>query len=281
MRFCAAKILSLIFLFLFIPIKVYSWNAIGHMVIADIAYQNLKPTARAKVDEMVANLHKEYPNTGTFLQLAYWLDEIRGQHIDTYAHWHYIDVPFSTDGTPIKNTIDTDNAVWALNHIECVVKNHSANPYERARFLAFMVHIVGDLHQPLHTVSNITAARPSGDKGGNMFYVRYNNERINLHKIWDSGLGAFEGSNSPEHINQISATIMAMYPINSFAAQEQDLTASNWAKDGMAVAQKNVYDTTENQPVSNAYIINGRQVAEKSAALAGYRLANLLNQLLA
>lgn len=280
MRFSVVKLVTLFVLSFVFPLTTYSWNAIGHMVVANIAYQHLQPNVREKIDNLVSYLHKEYPDTGSFLQISYWLDEIRGQHIDTYTHWHYIDMPFSTDGTRVNHAIDTDNAVWAVNHIETVVKNDQANAYERARFLAFLVHIVGDLHQPLHTVSNLTTTHPNGDKGGNLYFVHYNNERINLHKIWDSGLGAFEGAKTIDHVNQITNMITAHYPESSFGKQISDLSAANWAKEGMVNSQKYVYSTPENQPVVSGYVETGKQVSEKEVALAGYRLGILLNQLL-
>lgn len=264
------------------PLTSFAWNAVGHMVVASIAYQQLKPAARDKVDRLVNTLHQEYPNTGSFLQIASWMDEIRAQRIDTYTHWHYIDVPYSKDGTQAKNLIDTDNAAWAVNHIETVVKNNQANVYERARFLAFLVHIVGDLHQPLHTVAFVSAAHPNGDKGGNAYFVRYNGERVNLHKIWDEGVGAFDQKNvSSAQINDIANQITALYPVSIFGKQAVDLNTDTWLQEGMANAQKYVYNTSENQPVSSGYVESGKLVAEKQAALAGYRLGALLNQLLA
>ncbi|RDI45210.1 S1/P1 nuclease [Aquicella lusitana] len=273
-------IAAVFFCSLILPSVTFAWNALGHMVVAQIAYQELSPAARAKADKLVDYFHSEYPEMESFLNIAYWPDAIRSQKIDTYTRWHYIDIAFSNDGTPLKNLIDTDNAVWALNNVEKVVKNDKANPYERARFLAFLVHIVGDLHQPLHTVSYISAAHPDGDKGGNQYFIRYNNDRINLHRLWDGGVGLFEQSATKENAASLAAIITARYPKDYFDKQIDDLNPDNWAQEGVATAKANVYNTPENLPPISGYIDNGKQTAQQRAALAGYRLAVLLDELL-
>jgi hypothetical protein len=274
------KLMLLTFICLF-PLTTFAWNALGHMVIADIAYQHLQPSVREKVDKLVASLHEEYTSMTSFQHIAYWPDMIRSQKIETYTHWHYIDVPFSTDGTPLKNTIDTDNAVWALQHIQVVVHNAHANPYERSRFLSFLTHIVGDLHQPLHTVSYLSSAYPNGDQGGNLYYIRYNNKRVNLHKIWDEGVGTFVGDMTPDNMTAVSNAIMTRYPKAYFGERIDNGNADEWAKEGMTNAINYVYSTPENQAPNADYIEKGKQIAEQQAALAGYRLAVILNRLLA
>jgi hypothetical protein len=256
----------------------------GHMVIANIAYEQLKPDVREKVDSLVGNLNKEYPEMSTFLHLAYWPDAIRSQRIETFTHWHYIDIPYSIDGTAVKNdVIDTDNAVWAVKRIQVIVKNQHANPFDRARFLSFLTHIVGDLHQPLHTVTLFSAAHPSGDRGGNLFHIMYNNTSVNTHSLWDGGVGRFEGKNgrATDHAKELAVELMQLYPASSFGDKASDLNPDNWAQEGFENAKKYVYSTPENQTPTTAYLSTGKQVAERQAVLAGYRLANLLNTLLA
>lgn len=266
-----------------LPINAYSWNAMGHMVIANIAYQQLKPDVRDKVDKLVGNLHTEYPDMSTFLHLAYWPDAIRSQRIETFTHWHYIDLPYSIDGTKVRDdVIDTDNAVWAVKRIQVIVKNNRANPYDRARFLSFLTHIVGDLHQPLHTTTLFSKSHPDGDKGGNLFKIMINGSSMNTHTLWDSGVGAFDqrSRRTTDHAKELAMMIMQTYPASSFGSQLEDLDPSHWASEGSQNAKNYVYNTPENQAPSTSYLTTGKQVAEKQAALAGYRLANLLNTLL-
>lgn len=269
-------------LLLLLPVTSYSWNATGHMVVADIAYQQLSPVARSKVDVLIGTLNKEYPNVGSMMNMAAWPDSIRGQRIEIFTHWHYINLPYSSDGTIPKYNIDTDNAVWAVKQIRNIVKNEHANPYERARFLAFLVHITGDLHQPLHAVSLFSQQHPAGDRGGNLYKIRYNSKVTNAHKLWDQGVTAFDVRNtSPEKASEIAATIMQLYPPTSFSNKALfDLDPDDWAQESLVTAKKFVYKVPEDTEPSSSYIQHGTQEAEKQAALAGYRLGNLLNSLL-
>lgn len=250
------------------------------MVIATIAYENLTKETRSKVDDLVTYMNKEYDDMNSFIHLSYWPDSIRSQRIEMFTHWHYIDVPISTDGSTLKNITKEDNAVWAITHIAPVVKNNHANVYERVRFLAFIAHIVGDLHQPLHTVSNITANHPNGDKGGNLYNVRYRTQLTRLHKVWDNGLGTFATTPTDKNAAYIAKAIMSHYPKASFGDRINDLDPQKWADEGSEVAKKHVYTTPENELLSTSYIENGKQISEQVAALAGYRLATLLNQYL-
>ncbi len=276
------KSLFLIF-FMGLSFNVYGWNALGHMVVADIAYQKVTPSVRAKLDNMIANFSKEYPQDTTLMKLSTWPDALRGQKVESFTHWHYIDLAFSADGTPTKDLVDSDNAVWAIETIKPVIKNTHANAFEQARFLAFLVHIVGDLHQPLHTTSRISAAHPDGDRGGNLFPVHAavgNGSNVSLHKLWDDGAGYLGGEESDSNVDTLARFIMTNYPEQSFDGKSTNLDTNAWAKEGNNLAATVVYATPENQVPSTSYVENEKKVVQQQLALAGYRLANLLNVLL-
>lgn len=267
---------------LILPLSSYAWNALGHMVIANIAYQQLKPEVKAKVNNLVNYFNNEYPDIDSFVKLAPWPDAIRSQKIDTYTHWHYIDNPLSVDGTEAPVTIiDTDNAVWALKNIQKVVANNAANNYERARFLAFLIHIVGDQHQPLHTVSYVSEKYPTGDRGGNSYTVYYPTGKTNLHAVWDKGVNLFTGESTQAAVTSLSNKITNQYPKTYFGDAVNNLDFDAWSQEGVVNAKSYVYTTPENKVLSNAYVTAGADFAAQEAALAGYRLGNLLNQLLA
>lgn len=280
------RLLMLICLFvtsIFVPLTGYAWNAVGHMLVAKIAYDRLKPSVKAKVNIMVHDLNKEYPNVTNFEEMAVWPDHLRFQRINIFTHWHYTDVAFSDDGTALKNLVDTDNAIWALNQIKVVVQNNQSNPFERARFLAFLIHIVGDVHQPLHTVSRISAAHPAGDEGGNLFLINYKEgvtQIKNLHQLWDGGVGAFEFNPETTKIDPLAKSITSHYSEAFFGSQILDVDPTDWAKEGYQLATNVVYKIPENERPITSYIISNQQVAQQRVALAGYRLAELLNELL-
>lgn len=271
--------ITILFFFL-LSYPADAWNSLGHMIIANIAYQSLKPANREKVDELASYLQEEYPDVLSFLHMAFWADTLRSQKIEMFTHWHYIDKPFSTDGTVLKNIMDTDNAVWAIDNIKPIIKNTRANPYERARFLAFFIHIVGDMHQPLHTVSYMSSIYPDGDQGGNLYFVRYNSMRVKLHYLWDGGLGVFEIPINPDNIEHLTKMIMNKYPPKYFGEKINDIDTVHWSDEGMTNAKKYVYTIPREQTPSDEYINIGRKISEQQVALAGYRLGSLLNTLL-
>jgi hypothetical protein len=260
----------------------FAWNALGHEVIAEIAFANLSPAARETVRQLAIQFSLEYPAIDTFVKMAPWPDEIRSQKIEYFTHWHYIDQAISTDGLPEKNIVDTDNAVWAINLLEPVVQNPHANLSERARALAFLEHIAGDLHQPLHTVSRLSINYPDGDRGGNLYLIKNpaDGALINLHRYWDSGAGIFSANLTADHVKKLAAAIMTAFPKKTFGSRAKDIDPAIWAAEGKQTATTFVYQTAEEQTPDTAYIANARKIAEQKTALAGYRLAELINHLI-
>lgn len=272
--------LLLIFLLL-VSSATFAWNALGHMVIAQIAYENLQPAVKQKIDGLVNQFNYEYPDTKCFQQLAYWPDALRTQKIEAFTHWHYIDMPYRKDGKATKNLNDTDNALWALKQIYPVLAYERTNKYERARFLAFFVHVVSDLHQPLHTVSFMSDDHPDGDRGGNDYFVRYNNKRVKLHTLWDNGIEVFKASPTISNALLFSRLVTKHYPKEYFGEKVSVQETETWLQEGMHNAKTYVYATPENQHVSAAYVENAKKISEQQIALAGYRLAVLLNRIFA
>jgi len=265
-----------------ISFPAMAWWDVGHKVVASIAYSRLKPEVKTQVDKLTQELKKEYPELTGFVDIAPWPDELRKQKIETFTHWHYIDNPISMDGTPIKGDIDSDNAVYILSNLKTVLKNPNARTIEKARFLAFLVHIVGDLHQPMHTVSYFSKAHPDGDQGGNLYLVINPikpPEKVNMHALWDSGFFVFDpeaGTSIEEHVKMVTTS----YPEKFFGDAVNDLASNNWVKEGIEIAKQNVYSTPENQLPNKDYVTKGKDISAQRLALAGYRLANLLNVLL-
>lgn len=260
-----------------------AWNAVGHMLVAKIAYDHLKPSVRIQVDKMVADLAKEYPDVTDFEQMAVWPDKLRYQRINLYTHWHYIDVAFSEDKSPLKNLTDTDNALWAVTNIKTFLKNEHGNHFERARSLAFLIHVGADLHQPLHTVSRISAVHPNGDEGGNLHLINYKIGSViikNLHQLWDNGLGKFQFNSDPATIHQYAKLLTSQYSEAYFGSEARNTYVEDWMREGLTLAISNTYRINENETPSVNYIQINQQIAEQRVVLAGYRLAEMLNDVL-
>ncbi len=255
------------------------WNK-GHQTVALIAYQNLSADAKHKVDALTQVLARDYPAIHEFSDIATWPDEIRQQNgIETFTHWHYIDTPFANDDASLNFAMDTDNILWAINSIKPIFKKNKAPPAEQARFLAFLVHLVGDAHQPLHAASRLSKAHPTGDKGGNLFFVKDSkNPSVNipLHAIWDGDFNILS-DDAPLDIKIFANSITTRYPEKFFGKQTNDLNADDWVQESNLLAKNTAYSIEENTVPSAAYQDMTNEVIQQRIALAGYRLAHLLN----
>jgi hypothetical protein len=267
-----------------------AWDDTGHMVIAEIAYNHMTPTARAEADRLLKV--GATSKASDFLTSACWADDIRRERRET-GPWHYIDLYFRSDAKPATHKPDAENAVWAISKFKAILKDKSQPEADRAEALRFLIHFVGDLHQPLHTVSRETDVLPAGDAGGNKFPIQAPASFVgdypprNLHALWDEGCGLFPsfGRNfrpldgeGREKIETIAHKIERDEPKARKAASNTD--PMDWAKEGEGLSKRFVYNLQEGGTPSDEYLKKGEAISEMRAAQAGYRLAALLNDTL-
>jgi hypothetical protein len=222
-----------------------------------------------------------YSNAGTtnFITAACWADDFKSQ-LNT-AVWHYIDIPFSLDGTSTNSFANaTFDVVRAIRLCEIALGNPSAAQSNQAVYLRYLLHFVGDIHQPLHASTAISSVATGGDSGGNGFALSGGG---NLHSLWDSGGGFVNASlgrplstSSKTTLSNKVATIEADYPYVPNPGVIAD--PLDWALEGWNLAQTvsyvgiNVGDTP-----SSDYLNAAQATAESRLAQAGHRLADVLN----
>ncbi len=125
-----------------------------------------------------------------FMLAARWANDIRTRDKpQSRPAWHYINLPFKPKGQPASVQIrdpDPVNILTAMAENESMVKKH-ADPERRAIALAWLFHLVGDIHQPLHTAQLFTTDYPQGDRGGNLICIRVTQagQPMSLHRFWD------------------------------------------------------------------------------------------------
>jgi hypothetical protein len=223
-----------------------------------------------------------YINTGTtnFITAACWADDFKSQ-LNT-ANWHYIDIPFSLDGSSTNSfTPDTFDVVRAIRLCEIALGSQTAAQSNQAVFLRYLLHFVGDIHQPLHASTAISVNSPGGDAGGNNFSLT--GSWGNLHSLWDGGGGfvnaslsrPLSGSSTTTLSNKV-AIIEADYPYTPNPGVVAD--PMDWAIEGWNLAQTVSYVgiTTGSTP-SSTYTNAAQATVESRLAQAGHRLADLLN----
>lgn len=259
----------------------FAWNSVGHRVIAQIAYDQLEPQAKEQVDHLSRVLEPVW-RVRFFTQAASLPDWFRGHEVTAFSSWHYIDRGFSRDGSAIE-PYDPHNVVWAINQSIQVLQSHRSNEFEKAFFLAFLAHFVGDIHQPIHCIDFFSAKFPSGDRGGNLFLIE-NDKSKTLHQFWDRALGYYDHfyDDYPRHYKQIKAIAKILeekYPVENFKKPLQVTDPEAWSEEGYELAKTYGYALQPGDKPSAEYISQGQIVAAKQTVLAGYRLGVLLNRI--
>ena len=187
------KSLSII-LFLIFTFPLCAWNARGHMVVAAIAYKQLDTNQKEEITELLKH-HPDYKykwsrdykklnnkiELGQYLMMraSVWPDEIRSKrnynHKFHRSEWHYvtykIDFANGHDTTPIDGNVEP-NIVWASEHTGRMIENSALDNATRAMYLAWFIHLIGDIHQPLHCGSLFNATYPKGDRGGQCIFCK-------------------------------------------------------------------------------------------------------------
>jgi hypothetical protein len=252
----------------------FSWNDAGHMTVATIAYGELKPEVKVKVDMLLATMGKD------FVLGSPWADDIRGQRLGEPPH--YVNIHFRSDGRPSNNKPNTPNVVSVLADDVKILGDARLPDKVRAEALLYVIHFVADIHEPMHAVAQDTAQYPQGDRGGTLFLLA--GKPSELHSYWDSGgtlLPAFGDTIEPEELNAVSAMAKSLAARNP-AAPTQLLVQSpqEWAKEGFTIARETAYKIKPKTKPSREYAAECRKTSEQRIVLAGKRLAVLLNNLL-
>lgn len=253
-----------------LPNLVYGWNALGHRIVAEIAYDQMTSQARKTFNSYNHTLDKVYKPL-SWVNSAVWLDTLRYQDVSWFAAMHYIDLPFSDDKTPLPSPQEA-NAVWAIDKSIALLRNKYATDFDKGIALRILLHVVGDLHQPLHATTKISTELPKGDRGGNLILLAANPIAKNLHAYWDKGGGILGGKkhNGMAYIKKRAAKIEQRWPCEVLVL---DTTPIQWAQESHALAIHNAYAL----PMNEQYQKNAQKISEKQIATAGCRLGTLLN----
>jgi hypothetical protein len=279
------------------------WNVTGHSVIAAIAWNHLTPIARAKVVALLrsgppeAHFGDLEPTSGTpderarqlFVVASTWSDVIRNRAIAQHAYdrpaWHYADYFWKEKDGKIESLPEmgpgVENAVERIRALRAVLAARGADS-SRAVALAWIEHLVGDIHQPLHASTRVTPDLPKGDRGGNDF--RLGGNPNSLHAYWDDILDivAPPDGDRGAGVDRWANVIEQRLPMSSFTTAELDAGVDVWVRESVEISQRVLYPPTlaEHAVPGADYRKTADAVAEKRIALAGYRLAVLLNKIM-
>lgn len=259
-----------------------AWNAEGHMVVAQIAYNHLDADVKAKCDALIAiPVYHSTSANGNFVTAACWADDIKS-FTSAYSDSHYIDIPISLDLFPTNGVAnDPSNVVVAIRSCITRLQDPTQSLSNQAVALRFLIHFCGDITQPLHCSTGVTTNMPTGDAGGNDFDL--NGTWSELHALWDAGGGYLLDSitrpftpTSYAIITNKAAAVEAAYPYNASIGSIPD--PMPWALEGRGVAATVSYvGIASNTTPSAAYLNTAQATAIQRLAIGGQRLAKLLN----
>ncbi|WP_316176322.1 S1/P1 nuclease [Bradyrhizobium sp. SZCCHNRI1073] len=282
-----------------------AWNLRGHMMIAAMAWDQLTPKSKARVSQLL-RLNPNYSDwvdgfssreksKAAFARAAGWPDDIKRDSGYTndgedpsgpdasknigyddklmHRYWHYKDIAFSPDDTPTKDSPEP-NAETQILAFRDTLASPTASDELKSYDLVWLLHLVGDVHQPLHATSRFTSDLPDGDRGGNLVKLCESPCRNELHAFWDNALGT--GPSTRAAIN--AARKIDDAPEG--AAANQDV--HSWVGESFEIAKSSAYKRPIGPSggpftLTDAYKRTTKRIAEERAAIAGTRLAKLIN----
>ncbi len=263
------------------------WGANGHRIVAQVCEWHLSDGAKRQVDTIIG---KEY-----LAEIANWPDYIKSEKGWKFADsWHYTTVHTDQSVSDMQQAYLKDERIndateaidlmisilqgnlEASKKLEKLMEDNQANPLNgstKATAMAFLVHLVGDIHQPLHVGKN-------KDRGGNNITVMYFNDRKNLHGIWDTDMIERERLSYSE----FSTFINKLDPQQVESLQKDDVVT--WAKESIEIREdiyNSIYDYTDRESglpsFSWKYQHDNLPVIEERLVKAGVRLAGILNEI--
>ncbi len=240
-----------------IPSVCFAWGRDGHRITGFIAAKYLTPQAAAAVKDLLGEQ--------TLADVSTWPDEIRRERRQT-APWHYANPAPDSDRFNLERDCPEEGCVVsAIIKFSHVLRDKTASRKDRIEALKFVVHFVGDVHQPLH----LGYAR---DKGGNDIKVTFFENNTNLHSLWDSGMIRRTKKSWSEYATELAANI---------TLQEQILYGRLdpvvWATESHKLAVSNAYAVPKDGRIGQDYLDKNIRVVNNRLSVAGVRLALLLN----
>ncbi len=238
----------------------HAWGPVGHRVVAELAERQLTAEAKQQVSELLSAEHET-----RLADIANWADEIRNDPdqkalFDATRRWHYVN--FSRGDchfVPPRDCPDGQCVVAAIERYTAALGDRSQSASVRREALMFLVHFVGDVHQPLH-------AGYGDDKGGNTFQINYRGAGWNLHSVWDSLLIESHSTDWRSYADELAKA----------KSSTSIKTPTDWAIEScQLIEEKGIYP--ERHTIDDGYLKRMRPIAEQRLHDAGDRLAAVLN----
>lgn len=242
-----------------ISTQVFAWGTDGHKIVAQLAENKLSPKAKTAIKSLLG--------TQSLADVANWADQVKGN--TQWSHtkpWHFIDIPDHGDYEDVPH--EDSDVVYAITELVRALKSSSAAPMDKKSALMFLVHFVGDIHQPLHV------GRPD-DHGGNSIKVVFEGKQTNLHALWDSGMIQAQRMDYKQYVAALESSEAFTYDIPEFKFSEviqECMALRSQIYMFRAVAQDAVI-------LDAGYMDRNLEDMNQRLLIGGKRLARILNSI--
>jgi hypothetical protein len=269
------KLIAVLLLIILPSALLFAWGPKGHQIVGDIARAHLNEAARQNIVALLGN--------DDLAAVANWADDVKADRRESYG-WHFVDIRQDSSGFSQSRDCYQPNDKFAYtmtDHHNCVVDrinmfrdvlaNKNAPQQDRIEALKFLVHFVGDIHQPLHAIDEA--------RGGNDIHVvefgsaQCGTRPCNLHYEWDIGLLEHNGKSESDYVAQLERLIATNH-LQSRAGG----SAEDWANESFTIAKQIMLK--DGAAVDDTYYKANITVVDERLALGGLRLARLLNETL-
>lgn len=234
-----------------------AWGQLGHYVVGYLAQKQMKKSSLKKVNSVLGPM--SIGRSGT------WMDEIKSDKTYDYLYsWHFLTSDHGEFDAAIQEK--GGNAYEAINQLKAELKSGNLSPEEESQKLKMLIHIVEDIHQPLHVGTG-------KDRGGNDEKVEYFGKNSNLHSVWDTELiGGWNMSYTEigdELYRRLTPAVKSNYRNSSI---------DDWLKEAVALRPL-IYKLPENKKLSYNYGYDTRDAVEERLLAASVRLAQILEEI--
>jgi hypothetical protein len=240
-----------------LPSGEYNWGKNGHRAVGDVAADYLNEDARQALDRVLGPESMAIAST--------WMDEVRSDpSYDYMSEWHWVTIP---EGMSYAETEKNPNGdiIKALRNTISDLKQGNLSPDEEREKVKILIHLVGDIHMPLHVGTG-------EDRGGNDVDVEWFWESSNLHRVWDSGMI----DESQLSYTELSQSIN--HPTEEEIRKWQADGILAWADESIELRDE-VYNLPDDRSINYEYMYHNYDIVEQRLLKAGVRLAGVLNEI--
>lgn len=257
-----SKKLFTIVLFFYFPLQTMAWGLIGHRVVAEVADSYLKPNIRAEIKKILGN--------ESLAMISNWADFVKADPAYSYlSTWHYVNIDRGLSFTEMDAMLKQDTSTNAYSKINVLVrelKNEGVRSDKKKFYLRMLVHLVGDIHQPLH-VGN------KEDRGGGNIKVLWGDKASDLHSVWDNELIDCQKLSYTEYTKAINTTTEAD------RKQWIDGGVAAWLFESYKIADTVYASAKSGDTLGYRYNYDHIATVNQQLLKGGVRLAALLNEI--